>query len=175
MHAHEVTAEWLAALSFKVQHVADQPTIDGVLFRPLKVHLDGRGEVTELWSAPWSADGIATPQHVYQSATDYSVVKAWHLHELHTDQFTVTRGKLQLVVADVREDSATFGNANSFILGTLNPALVQIPPGLVHGWKALTPPEVIVVNLQTRPYEPHDEFKFPWDCTLRDVWEPRNG
>ena len=45
----------------------------------------------------------------------------------------------------------------------------------MHGWKALAQPETIVVNLQSHVYDPADEFKFPWDCVLRDVWEPRNG
>jgi hypothetical protein len=46
---------------------------------------------------------------------------------------------------------------------------------IMHGWKALTQPEVIVVNLQSHVYDAADEFKFPWDCVLADVWEPRNG
>ncbi len=46
------------------------------------------------------------PEHVYQSATDYGVVKCWHLHDRHTDQFTVTRGKLQVTLVDIRPDLA---------------------------------------------------------------------
>jgi hypothetical protein len=29
--------------------------------------------------------------------------------------------------------------------------------------------------LQSHVYDAADEFKFPWDCVLADVWEPRNG
>ena len=39
----------------------------------------------------------------------------------------------------------------------------------------LTQPEVIVVNLQSHVYDAADEFKFPWNCVLEEVWEPRNG
>ena len=175
MKASEVTVEWLKTLHFKVQP-ANKATIQGVIVKDLTVHLDGRGEVTELYSKPWiEKDGLADIQHIYQSATDYGVVKCWHLHEIHTDHFTVTRGKLQVSIVDLREDSPTFAHVNCFFLGSLRPRLIKIPPRLMHGWKALSEPEVLVVNCQSHVYDAADEFKFPWDCVLADVWEPKNG
>ena len=175
MRAGEITVDWLRSLTFGPRPTAQGATIRDVRVRELKTHLDGRGDVIELWSEPWLTDGILRPSHVYQSATDVGVVKAWHLHEVHTDQFTCTRGKLQVVIVDTRAESPTFGHVNSFVLGVQRPRLIQIPPGLLHGWKALVPPEAIVVNFQTHVYDAADEFKFPWDCVLADVWEPRNG
>lgn len=175
MKASEVTVEWLKTLPYKVQS-ANKATIQGVVVKDLTVHLDGRGEVTELYSKPWiEKDGLADIQHIYQSATDYGVVKCWHLHEIHTDHFTVTRGKLQVSIVDLRQDSPTFAHVNCFFLGSLRPRLIKIPPRLMHGWKALSEPEVLVVNCQSHVYDAADEFKFPWDCVLADVWEPKNG
>lgn len=174
MKASEVTVEWLQTLDYKVQG-ANKATIQGVIVRDLTVHLDGRGEVTELYSRPWQKDGLDDVAHVYQSATDYGVIKCWHLHDVHTDHFTVTRGKLQVCIVDLREESPTFGHVNSFFLGSLRPRLIKIPPRLMHGWKALSEPEVLVVNCQSHVYDAADEFKFPWDCVLADVWEPKNG
>lgn len=175
MKASEVTVEWLKTLPYKVQS-ANKATIQGVVVKDLTVHLDGRGEVTELYSKPWiEKDGLADIQHIYQSATDYGVVKCWHLHEIHTDHFTVTRGKLQVSIVDLREDSPTFAHVNCFFLGSLRPRLIKIPPRLMHGWKALSEPEVLVVNCQSHVYDAADEFKFPWDCVLAEVWEPKNG
>lgn len=172
----DLTIDDIQRIPFAERSTFNGPTIDGVKRKDLKTIVDGRGDVIELWSLPWvEREGLAVPQHVYQSATDYGVTKCWHLHAVHTDQFTVTRGKLQVVCADVRPDSPTFGQVNSFIMGTQRPTLLMIPPGVMHGWKALSPPETIVVNLQTHPYDPADEFKFPWDCVLGDVWEPKNG
>lgn len=174
--AASLTTADIQGISFHQHSTFHGPTINGVIFRELRPIVDGRGDVIELWSLPWvEREGLVVPQHVYQSATDYGVTKCWHLHEVHTDQFTVTRGKLQVVCADVREDSPTYGHVNSFIIGVQRPALIMIPPGIMHGWKALARPETIVVNLQSHPYDPADEFKFPWDCVLSEVWEPRNG
>lgn len=176
MKAQDVTVDWLQSIEYKVQPQSKVPSIDGVLVKDLTVHLDGRGEVTELWSKPWTEQqGFIVPQHVYQSATDFGVVKSWHLHQLHTDQFTVTRGKLQVTLVDIREDSPTFGHVNAVFLGSLRPRLIKIPPMVMHGWKALSQPEVLVVNLQSHVYMAEDEFKFPWNCVLEHVWEPLNG
>lgn len=177
MRPSEVTVEFLQDIDYTIKNCFfGESTIDGVLVKPLKPIVDGRGDVIELWSAPWMQDAdLVQPQHVYQSATDYGVTKCWHLHEIHTDQFTVTRGKLQVVCVDIRPESATFGHVNSFVTGTQSPQLIKIPPGVMHGWKALAQPETIVVNLQSHPYDPADEFKFAWDCVLKEVWQPQNG
>src|SRR3954465_15282509 len=88
--ARDVTVEWLRAIPYAIQSTFRSPTIAGVIVKELRVNLDGRGDVIELWSKPWvDAEGLMHPEHVYQSATDYGVVKCWHLHDRHTDQFTV--------------------------------------------------------------------------------------
>ena len=176
MEPKNVTIEWLKQQEYKVQNVYGPPTIEGVILKELKCLVDGRGDVTELWSKPWTeTEGLLVPEHCYQSATDYGVTKCWHLHAIHTDQFTVTRGKLQVVLVDIRKDSPTFGHVNSIFMGTQKPRLLKIPFGIMHGWRALSQPEVIVVNFQSHPYDAADEFKFPWNCVLENVWEPKNG
>jgi dTDP-4-dehydrorhamnose 3,5-epimerase len=165
--------EWLKQQKFQVQK---EITIDGVYLKELEVKLDGRGDVIELYSEPWVDDkNILRPKHVYQSATDYGVTKCWHAHQHHTDQFTVTRGKLQVSLVDLRKDSPSFLHVNKVIFGTQKPRFLKIPPGIMHGWKALSMPEVIVVNLQTEVYDLKDEMKFDWDIILKDIWEPLNG
>jgi len=120
-------------------------------------------------------DNLVYPAHCYQSATDYGVVKCWHLHAIHTDQMTVTRGKIQIVMVDVRRRSDTFGHVNSVFMSFEKPRLVKIPPGIMHGWKCLSIPEVIVVNFQSHVYDARDEYKYPWNCILDDIWEPKNS
>lgn len=173
MEISQINEKWLKDQSFEIKPGV---TIDGVYVKDLTVNLDGRGDVIELWSQPWVDDqNVFQPKHAYQSATDYGVVKCWHLHEQHTDQFTVTRGKLQVSLVDLRQNSPTFLQANKIILGTQKPRFIKIPAGIMHGWKALTQTEVIVVNFQTEVYDPKDEYKFTWDCVLTDIWEPING
>ena len=172
MKTSEVSEGWLKEQNFQMS----KELIDGAIVKDLKAIIDGRGDVIELWSLPWvEKENFVIPKHCYQSATDYGVTKCWHLHEKHIDQFTVTRGKLQVVLVDTREDSPTFGKVNSIILGQGQPRLIKIPAGIMHGWKSLAEPETIVVNFQSEIYDPADEFKFTWNCVLADAWEPKNG
>ena len=172
----KITPRWLRKQKYTLQSTYVCPTIEGVILKELKVNLDGRGDVIELWSKPWvRREGFLVPKHIYQSATDFGVVKCWHLHKIHTDQIVATRGKIQVVLVDVREDSLTFGHVNPIFMGIEQPRLLKVPPGILHGWKALSQPEVIIVNFDTEVYDPKDEFKFPWDCILKDIWQPKNG
>lgn len=176
MKPSQVTIDWLKQQKFAVQSIYRPPTIDGVILKELTPLLDGRGDVIELWSRPWvEKEGFEVPNHCYQSATDFGVVKCWHLHEVHTDQFAVTRGKIQVSLVDVRQDSPTFGHVNLIFMGIEKPRLLKIPAGIIHGWKSLSSPEVVVYNFQTHVYDPQDEFKFPWNCVLEEIWEPKNG
>jgi len=176
MDPKDITVDWLKKQTFVPQNIYKKPTIEGVVYKPLNPIIDGRGDLIELWSSGWSdANDFLQPKHCYQSGTDYGVVKCWHLHAIHTDQMTVTRGKIQIVLVDVRPNSPTFGHVNSVFLGTEKPGLLKIPTGIIHGWKALSSPEVLVVNFQSHTYDPQDEFKFPWDCIVKDIWEPKNA
>ena len=175
MKPSKVTEAWLKKQKFTFEKGI---TIDGVFVKDLTAHIDDRGDVIELWSTAWpefKAGDIINTAHAYQSATEPGIVKGWHLHEVHTDQFTVTRGRLQVSMVDIREDSPTFGQANKIIMGFGVPRFMKIPPGIMHGWKTLGNTESIVVNFQSHPFDPEDEFKFTWDCVLEEIWGPKNG
>lgn len=176
MDFSKITASWLKKQRYKVFSSYICPTIQGVVLKELKVNLDGRGDVVELWSQPWvKKEGFLVPKHIYQSATDFGVVKCWHLHGSHTDQIVVTSGKLQLVLVDLRSESSSFAEVNPIFMGIKKPRLIKIPPGVLHGWKALGWPETTVLNFASAVYDIKDEYRFPWDCILKDVWEPKNG
>jgi len=169
MEPSKITVNWLKKLEkdgkFLPQSIYRPPSIEGVILKELTPLVDDRGDVTELWSKPWvKKEGFVIPTHCYQSATDYGVVKCWHIHAIHTDQFTVTRGKLQVSLVDVRKGSKTFGHVNRVFMGIERPRLLKIPAGIMHGWKALSKPEVLVVNFQSHIFDPKDEFKLPWNC-----------
>jgi dTDP-4-dehydrorhamnose 3,5-epimerase len=168
----QATPEWLAEQDFQIV----KELIDGVYVKELKFIVDGRGSVIEQWSLPWvEREGLVNTTHSYASLTDYHVVKGWHLHSVHTEEFVFISGKVQVCLVDIRPGSPTFGKVNSIIAGTNQPRLIKIPPGIMHGWKSLTMPEVIVINYQSDVYDPADEFKFDWDIALSEIWEPKNG
>ena len=170
-----LSIEKLKKIKLNVGSIWQSPTIDGVYYKKLNTLVDGRGDLTELWSKPWSEyENIAREiEHVYFNTTHEGITKAWHAHEKTYSQYTCVEGKMQVVLVDVREKSPTYGFVNQFIIGTKNPALIVIPPGILKGWKSLQG-DSIIVNLLTSP-DVKDNFKYPWDSILKDIWEPKNG
>ena len=60
----EITVEWLKQIDYKFFRQSYGVSINDVLVKDLTVNLDGRGEVTELWSKTWIADGFSNVQHI---------------------------------------------------------------------------------------------------------------
>jgi len=170
----ELSAENIKEIALKVNSVWQSPTIEGVFYKSLKIFLDGRGDLIELWSEPWLEEGKIEPvKHIYFNRTALGVTKAWHVHEKTISQYTCVEGKMQIVLVDARKDSPTFGNVDQFVIGTRNPAFIRIPPGVLKGWKALEN-ESVIVNLLTLA-DTADNYKYPWETILQNIWEPKNG
>ncbi|GAK53611.1 dTDP-4-dehydrorhamnose 3,5-epimerase [Candidatus Moduliflexus flocculans] len=150
--------------------------IDGVQAKPLRVIPDERGRLMEILrcdDALFSQFG-----QVYMTTAYPGVVKGWHYHKVQTDNMAVVRGMMKLVLFDSREHSPTHGKVNEFFFGEHQPLLIQIPPLVFHGFKAVSECEAIVINIPTMPYnykEP-DEFRVhPHDNDIPYKWDRNDG
>lgn len=137
--------------------------IEGVKTKKLRVIPDERGRLAEMLR---SDDEVFIKfGQCYFTTTYPGVVKAWHFHKIQTDNFVAVTGMFKVALYDARDESPTKGEVNEFFLGDHNPMLLQIPPGVYHGWKCISEQEGYVVNISTECYnygEP-DEFRLPFD------------
>ena len=135
--------------------------IKGVRTKALKVLPDKRGRLMEILR---SDDEIFSKfGQIYLTVAYPGVVKGWHYHKIQVDNFVCVSGMMQLVLYDARKDSSTFKEVNEFSMGLHNPLLVQIPPYVYHGFKALGTQEGLMLNVPSEVYhykEP-DEFRIP--------------
>ncbi len=138
-----------------------QTLIHGVRTKTLKVHADERGRVMEMLRA--DEELFIKFGQVYMTTAYPGVVKAWHYHKKQTDHFVCVKGMMKVVLYDPREDSPTKGTINEFFIGEHNPMLIQIPPGVYHGFKCISEHEAMVINTVTEPYnhENPDEYRLP--------------
>ena len=171
----ELPEEELKSVKLNVASRKDNPTIEGVYYKKLNTIIDGRGDLTELWSEPWteSENVEKNIKHVYFNTTHEGIVKAWHVHEHTTSQYTCVVGKMQIVLVDIRPNSKTYGDVNQFIIGAKNPSFIRIPPGLLKGWKSLQGDSVIINFLTSADMK--DNFRYPCEVILTDIWEPKNS
>jgi dTDP-4-dehydrorhamnose 3,5-epimerase len=150
--------------------------IEGVKVKPLRVVADERGWLMEILRAD-DAELFSRFGQVYVSATYPGVVKAWHYHRHQVDNLACVAGMVKLVLVDTREASATHGAVNEFFLGTQNPALVQVPSLVYHGWKCISLEPSLVVNVPTEPYRHAgpDEYRLEPHGTLPYDWSRKDG
>ena len=137
--------------------------IDGVKVRPLKPIHDERGYLMEMLRSDWPE--FARFGQVYITIGYPGIVKGWHYHKIQTDNFIVVRGQAKVVCYDNRDGSKTKGKVNEFFPGERNPLLIQIPPFVVHGFKAIGGEPTYLVNVPTElyKYDKPDEFRIPYD------------
>jgi dTDP-4-dehydrorhamnose 3,5-epimerase len=138
--------------------------IEGVAKRKLSVIADERGYLMEILRPDW--EEFRKFGYAYLTAVYPYVVKAWHLHRIQTDHFACISGMIKLVLYDARKESSTYGQINEFFIGDKNPTLVQIPPGVLHGFKGISLEAALIINVPTEAYnyENPDEERLPAHC-----------
>ena len=150
--------------------------IEGVRIKKLTIIPDERGRLMEILRN--DEELFNRFGQVYMTTTYPGVVKAWHSHKIQTDNIAVVKGMLKLVLYDSRDGSPTRGMVQELFIGDYNPALVQVPPGVLHGWMCISENEAIVVNIPTEVYrrDTPDEFRIdPHDNDIPYRWARKDG
>jgi dTDP-4-dehydrorhamnose 3,5-epimerase len=126
--------------------------IAGVIFRPLSLHKDQRGWLSELYRE----DDLPAQQHpvmAYVSETLPGVARGPHEHVEQTDYFAfVGPGDFMLYLWDARPDSPTRGHRLRTAVGQSNRQAVIVPPGVIHAYKNIGSTPGWVFNAPNRLY-----------------------
>lgn len=149
--------------------------IEGVRIKQLTRHVDERGYVMEILRD--DDEVFIKFGQVYLSTCYPGVVKAWHAHERQTDNFCVIKGHAKIGLYDGRKDSPTYGQTETYILGEMNPILLQIPPLVWHGQMAIGNEPSFLLNIPTEHYdrESPDELRAePFDERFGYEWQVRS-
>jgi dTDP-4-dehydrorhamnose 3,5-epimerase len=140
--------------------------IDGVTLTPIVANSDERGSLSELLT---TRDGPIEPiVHVYQVTSMAGSIRAWVYHRKQFDRLAFINGRFKIALYDIRPGSPSANRVNVLVLGSEHPALLRIPPLVIHGVGNIGAETATFVNLPTRAYDPRDPDK----CRLR-VSDPR--
>lgn len=139
----------------------------GVITRNLKRIPDERGYLQEILRE--DDPSYTRFGQVYCTATYPGVVKGWHLHKQQTDNICCVSGMIKLVIFDPRPESDTYGTTQEIFIGDLNPQLVQISPGLYHGWKTVSEHTSLVINVPDRVYNYKEPDEYRVDPHTPDI------
>jgi dTDP-4-dehydrorhamnose 3,5-epimerase len=137
--------------------------IDGVRVVLLKKVVNDRGHLMEVQRN--DDEHFTGFGQAYVTCTLPGVIKAWYRHHEQIDQIAVIRGRAMLVLYDERQDSPTAGRTQECVLSDELPTLVQIPPGIWHGFQSRGPEPLVLLHLNSVPQDAShpDEDRRPPD------------
>jgi dTDP-4-dehydrorhamnose 3,5-epimerase len=144
---------------------------DVVVVEPV-VHADERGRFQETYRRSWFPLGREMVQGSRSDKVAGSLVGMhYHLHQ--ADYWYVVSGMAQVLLYDLRAVSPTHGELMELELGDRHPIGVFIPPGVAHGFAALT--NMVLTYLVDGYYNPSDEHGISWsDPCFASHWRLRD-
>ena len=143
--------------------------IKDVAFESLDVRSDDRGYLIEILRA--------TDPYFRKFGQVYLVgnmargtIRAFHKHEMLWDWFFISHGTAKFALYDDRPNSSTHKETNTFVMGSRQPAILTVPPGVFHGWMSLEDDTQLIstgsdVYNRDKPDEvrvPFDSFGYNW-------------
>ena len=132
---------------------------DVVLVRP-DVHGDERGRFVETYRRSWFPNGREMVQG-NRSEKQAGALVGLHFHLHQADYWYALRGRLRVVLHDLRVGSRTDGATQVIELDGEVDQGVYIPPGVAHGFAALS--DILLTYLVDNYYDPADELGLAWD------------
>jgi dTDP-4-dehydrorhamnose 3,5-epimerase len=148
-----------------VASIIESNAILGVCIVEPDLHEDERGCFVETYRREWFPRANEMVQGNRGDRQEGSVVGLhYHLHQ--ADYWYVPSGRARVVLHDLREGSPTEFATLTVDLGarpdsTHDHRGVYIPPGIAHGFGALT--DMTITYLVDRYYNPADELGVAWD------------
>ncbi len=143
--------------------------INGVRFALLPVYKDPRGWLCETFRSDW-LPAPPLPAMTYISLTLPGQTRGPHEHRTQTDIFVFFGSNPFLVYLwDNRPASPTYKKHLRLTAGEESPALLIVPPGVVHAYKNIGNLPGYVLNHPDRLYrgpgkkEPADEIRYEDD------------
>jgi len=146
--------------------VIESETIAGVYVVEPEIHGDQRGLFIETYRRSWFPHGREMLQGNRANRQQGAIVGLhYHLHQ--ADYWYVPFGTARVVLHDLREGGPTDGATLAFDLSGENHIGVFIPPGVAHGFAALT--DMTITYLVDGYYNPADELGVAWDDRAVDA------
>jgi dTDP-4-dehydrorhamnose 3,5-epimerase len=147
--------------------VSTVPRIAGaLLFRP-QPHVDERGFFSRTYDAEIARESGIAPGGFAQDSLSRSargVVRGMHIRRGLGESKLVrcSYGAVFDVIVDLRPDSATYGNLESFELRGDEQVSLYVPAGCAHGFQALSEPADVAYRID-RPHDPSEDVSIAFD------------
>lgn len=140
--------------------VTKSALISGVHIVEPVVHGDDRGMFVETYRREW-VPGAREMIQSNRGDRRAGAVVGLHYHLHQADYWYVPFGTARVVLHDLRDSGPTDGTTEVLDISGENHLGVYIPPGVAHGFAALT--DMVITYLVDGYYNPADELGVAWD------------
>jgi len=140
--------------------VRESERIRGVYVARLQSHPDERGRFLETFRRTW-VPGSREMVQGNRSDSQPGVLRGIHYHLFQADYWYVPTGRSFVALVDLRQSSPSFKTVDTLEMGEQNEVGVYIPPGVGHGFYALTP--VVMTYLVDQYFDGSDELGVRFD------------
>ena len=140
--------------------VTTSDAIEGVHIVEPDIHGDQRGLFIESYRREWFPNGREMVQ-ANRANRQAGALVGLHYHLHQADYWYVPFGTAMVVLHDLREGGPSDGATLSLELTGENHRGVFIPPGVAHGFAAVT--DMVITYLVDGYYNPQDELGVAWD------------
>src|SRR5687768_14573000 len=142
--------------------------IPGVLLARPERFEDDRGWFMEILRADAFGVSFVQGNHSHSRA---GVLRGLHYHAKQSDAWYIVSGQAQVGIADLRTRS-DHPTALALDMSSDDPTVLYIPPGVAHGFFAIT--ELDLIYWVTNYFDNTDEHGVAWnDPTLAINWKTR--
>jgi len=141
-------------------YIYESTVVSGVWIVEPAIHGDQRGMFIETYRREWFPHGREMIQGNRANRQQGALVGLhYHLHQ--ADYWYVPFGHARVVLHDLREGGPTDGATLELDLTGENHHGVFIPPGVAHGFAAVT--DMVITYLVDGYYNPADELGVMWN------------
>src|ERR1051325_5449501 len=140
--------------------VRPSDVIDGVFFVQPKAVEDDRGRFAEICRAEWLPGGKPLVQ-ANRSISRAGVLRGMHYHLFQSDYWFFTSGHAFVALYDNRGSSKTAEKSESFEIKDGEDLGIYIPPGVAHGFYAVT--DISLLYMVDQYFDGTDELGIYFD------------
>ena len=136
--------------------------ISGVRDTDLVTRADDRGSFTETYREEWLGGGTRPVVQSNLSRSRAGVLRGLHFHRHQADYWCVVAGSAFVALVDLRPASPSFRSVQTSTFdASAGLRALYVPPGIAHGFCALT--EVSLIYQVDAYFSGEDEFGLAWD------------
>jgi dTDP-4-dehydrorhamnose 3,5-epimerase len=147
--------------------------IEGLVLIEPNIHGDNRGYFMESFKEDWFAKNFPKIKFIQdnESKSEYGVLRGLHFQKppfAQTKLVRVIQGEILDVAVDLRKDSPTYMQHQTFVLNETNKQQLLIPKGFAHGFLVISESALVSYKVDAI-YRVESEGGIAWDDKVLNI------